>query len=96
MKLGVYIKLVFTIVLIAKQFCIKFFILIKECTEGWYGLDCKHQCPGHCRDNAECNNVTGLCDLGCAAGWRGTLCDKSIYTRKVSKISLGLIFFLDI
>nr|XP_022311625.1 receptor-type tyrosine-protein phosphatase epsilon-like isoform X1 [Crassostrea virginica] len=47
-----------------------------ECSEGWYGLDCKLLCSGHCRDNAVCNHVTGVCKGGCAAGWNGTLCDK--------------------
>ena len=53
-------------------------ILLKECTEGWYGLDCKQQCSGHCRDNAVCNHVTGGCNVGCTAGWTGTLCNKRI------------------
>ena len=30
-----------------------------ECPDEWYGLDCKHQCSGHCRDNNPCNKVTG-------------------------------------
>ena len=58
------------------KFYIKGYILLKECTEGWYGLECKQQCSGHCRDNAMCNHVTGQCKEGCAAGWRDALCDK--------------------
>ena len=49
-----------------------------ECIGGWYGVDCKQQCSGHCRDNAVCNHVTGQCDKGCAVGWRGALCDKGM------------------
>ena len=56
----------------------KQFLLLEECTNGWYGLDCKQQCSGHCLDNAVCNHVTGQCDGGCAAGWRAVLCDKGI------------------
>ena len=54
------------------------YVLIKGCTEGWYGFDCKQQCSEHCRDTAVCNHVTGQCDGGCAAGWRGSLCDSGI------------------
>ena len=55
------------------------FFLIKECSKGWYGLDCKQQCSRHCKDNTTCNHVTGQCDGGCAAGWRGGLCDQGIF-----------------
>ena len=58
------------------------YVLIKECTAGWYGLDCKQQCSGHCRDDDVCDHVTGQCDGGCAAGWRGALCDKGIHVYK--------------
>ena len=56
----------------------KHYFLSKGCTEGWYGLDCKQQCSGHCRDNAVCNHVTGGCNVGCTAGWTGTLCNKGV------------------
>ncbi|XP_078329598.1 uncharacterized protein LOC111116561 [Crassostrea virginica] len=46
-----------------------------RCADGWYGVDCKQNCSGHCRDNIPCNHVTGQCDGGCAAGWSGELCD---------------------
>lgn len=45
------------------------------CTGGWYGINCSQQCVGHCRDGTTCNYLTGLCDRGCEAGWRGTRCD---------------------
>ena len=64
----------------------KIFILLKECTKGWYGLDCKKQFSGHCRDNNTCNHVTGLCDGGCADGWKGVLCDKGILKLSFLKI----------
>nr|XP_022305773.1 multiple epidermal growth factor-like domains protein 10 [Crassostrea virginica] len=51
-------------------------VIVQECTAGWYGVDCKQQCSGHCRDDDVCNHVTGQCDGGCAAGWREALCDK--------------------
>ncbi|XP_061170702.1 multiple epidermal growth factor-like domains protein 11 [Saccostrea echinata] len=41
------------------------------CQGGWYGLECKLRCFGHCRNNAFCNHVTGQCDNGCAEGWKG-------------------------
>ena len=55
------------------------FILLLECNEGWYGFDCKLQCSGHCKDNAVCSHVSGLCDEGCVVGWKGNSCDKSIH-----------------
>lgn len=50
--------------------------MLKECLVGRYGVDCKQHCSGHCRDNTSCNHVTGQCDEGCAAGWRGDECNK--------------------
>lgn len=47
----------------------------KKCKEGKYGLNCSQQCAGHCRDDANCNHVTGQCDGGCDAGWTGYVCD---------------------
>uniref|UniRef100_K1RAV5 Tyrosine-protein kinase receptor Tie-1 n=1 Tax=Magallana gigas TaxID=29159 RepID=K1RAV5_MAGGI len=32
-------------------------------------------CPGHCKDGASCNKLTGMCDDGCANHWIGTLCN---------------------
>lgn len=49
---------------------------ITECREGWYGINCTKQCVGQCRDAVTCNHVTGLCDIGCAAGWKEDLCNK--------------------
>lgn len=46
------------------------------CSDGLYGPDCKHHCSEHCRDNTVCDHVTGLCGMGCAAGWSGSLCNK--------------------
>lgn len=45
------------------------------CGHGYYSQDCKYQCPGPCKDNVTCNHVTGLCEEGCAAGWKGLNCD---------------------
>nr|XP_022307519.1 tenascin-like [Crassostrea virginica] len=50
-------------------------VTVIECPDEWYGLDCKQQCSGHCRDNDPCNKVTGQCDKGCAHGWYGQHCE---------------------
>lgn len=42
-------------------------------------MNCSQQCVGHCKDNATCNHVTGLCEKGCDAGWTGAKCQKGIY-----------------
>lgn len=54
------------------------FFCITECKEGLYGTNCTKQCVGHCKDGAACNHVAGFCDRGCAAGWKGDLCDDGI------------------
>nr|XP_022305543.1 protein draper-like isoform X2 [Crassostrea virginica] len=51
-------------------------ICATECSDEWYGFDCKNQCSGHCRDNVPCNKVTGQCDGGCAHGWYGQHCEQ--------------------
>nr|XP_022305526.1 receptor-type tyrosine-protein phosphatase epsilon-like isoform X2 [Crassostrea virginica] len=50
-------------------------ICATECPDEWYGLDCKQNCSGHCRDNDPCNKVTGRCDKGCTYGWYGQHCE---------------------
>lgn len=52
-----------------------FFFVFIACKVGWFD-NCSQQCIGHCRYNSNCNNVTGRCDKGCAAGWTGTFCDE--------------------
>lgn len=53
------------------------FLLI-ACSAGWHGKNCKHRCLNwHCKQNTSCNHVTGLCEEGCAAGWKGSICDES-------------------
>lgn len=32
-------------------------------------------CPGHCKEGAPCNKLTGLCDNGCANHWNGSFCN---------------------
>lgn len=62
------------------------------CKVGWFD-NCSQQCIGHCRYNSNCNNVTGRCDKGCAAGWTGTFFDegkflffKALKRKKICKI----------
>lgn len=50
-----------------------------ECREGWYGVNCSHQCSEQCRNSNICNYVTGQCDEGCDAGWTETLCKQGKY-----------------
>lgn len=46
------------------------------CTDGQYISNkiCV-DCPGHCKDEAPCNKLTGMCDNGCANQWTGTFCN---------------------
>ena len=48
-----------------------------ECAKGWFGGYCHQRC--HCQDIEEsCDNVTGSCTSGCAAGWTGHGCQTGI------------------
>ncbi|XP_056017448.1 uncharacterized protein LOC125648701 [Ostrea edulis] len=47
----------------------------KSCPAGYYGLQCRSTCTGHCRDNLSCNQTTGQCDYGCDNGWTGIHCN---------------------
>lgn len=53
-----------------------FFSIWIECENGWHGEKCSQKCVGNCMNNSTCNHVTGHCDLGCNAGWKGSMCDK--------------------
>lgn len=44
----------------------------KACSVGYYGLQCKSNCIGNCKDSTTCNHISGLCDNGCDYGWTGT------------------------
>lgn len=55
-----------------------FFVCVRvpKCVIGWFGIKCSQSCVGYCRDGVNCNHVTGLCDNGCGAGWKESMCDK--------------------
>nr|XP_034311837.1 receptor-type tyrosine-protein phosphatase epsilon-like isoform X1 [Crassostrea gigas] len=63
------------------------------CTPGWvgeycttgcptkhYGLECKSNCVGHCKDFLGCNHTSGMCDNGCDDGWTGENCTEECQT----------------
>lgn len=54
--------------------------LMTGCEIGKYGKGCSNQCSGHCLDNLYCNPTTGHCDSGCAPGYIGPFCNKSMNT----------------
>lgn len=43
-------------------------------------------CPGHCKNGAPCNKLTGMCDNGCANHWNGTFCN-GMYQYFISSMS---------
>lgn len=65
-------------------------IIWTECREGWYGVNCKQQCEGHCREGTICYHVTGQCDRGCDAGWTGYMCDKCNFCNIICPLSLEI------
>lgn len=52
-------------------------ILLKiECASGFFGLDCKGRCSGHCINNEPCNHVSGMCTSGCQDGYTENNCNR--------------------
>lgn len=54
-------------------------ILNVECTAGYFGLECKSKCVGHCKDNKQCNHINGTCDDGCKDGYTGSDCTEGCW-----------------
>lgn len=48
------------------------------CEAGKYGPGCINRCAGNCFNKAACNITTGNCDAGCASGYIGDKCNKSM------------------
>ncbi|XP_062610260.1 platelet endothelial aggregation receptor 1-like [Saccostrea cucullata] len=48
----------------------------KTCAYGYYGMECKSKCIGHCLAGTSCNHISGLCEYGCDAGWATPTCDQ--------------------
>ena len=49
-----------------------------ECRNGTFGVDCSQTC-GFCLDREPCNKETGVCEVGCAAGYHGDKCTLGEY-----------------
>lgn len=47
-----------------------------ECTNGTYGANCGSTC-GQCRNDADCDPISGMCTFGCDPGWQGLRCQQS-------------------
>lgn len=54
-------------------------ILNVECTAGYFGLECKSKCVGHCKDNKQCNHINGTCVDGCKDGYTGSNCTEGCW-----------------
>lgn len=56
------------------------------CPVGSFGYDCQERCSIHCAVPDRCDRVTGECQDGCLAGWKGVTCDKRkkyVHRRKI-------------
>ena len=51
-------------------------LMITECSDGNYGLECSQTC--HCASPDVCDKHTGHCPNGCLAGYIGDNCDQGI------------------
>ncbi|XP_062615557.1 multiple epidermal growth factor-like domains protein 10 [Saccostrea cucullata] len=48
----------------------------KTCMFGYYGMECKSRCTGHCLGGASCNHISGKCEHGCEEGGMIPNCDQ--------------------
>lgn len=51
------------------------FILLPDCSRGYFGEECAGKCSDKCYG---CNNINGVCDSGCRPGWRGDYCHEGL------------------
>lgn len=49
-------------------------ILISECQNQTYGLNCAYNCSGHCLNGTICMPTNGSCMKGCEPGWTNDTC----------------------
>lgn len=60
-------------------FLLFFFFVAIVCTDKQYiSNKVCIDCPGHCKENAPCNKLTGMCDNGCANQWTGAFCNSML------------------
>lgn len=48
--------------------------LFIECFSGFFGINCREHCSGHCKNSEPCDPVSGMCPNGCQVGYNGTIC----------------------
>lgn len=51
------------------------FIYNLECLPGYFGVDCRESCSGHCINDESCNHISGHCSSGCQDGYFGEMCN---------------------
>lgn len=51
------------------------YVLITECTPGYFGLNCREHCSGHCTNKEPCDHVSGVCPAGCGDGYMDQYCN---------------------
>lgn len=52
---------------------LKLCVFVKVCSNNMYGLECVVFC-GNCNDGKLCNNINGMCYIGCNEGVEGNIC----------------------
>lgn len=72
----------------------KCFLVCIVCSAGYYGMDCKGRCSGHCINNEPCDRVSGVCTRGCQNGFVGTYCNhcKTCLQLFLKFVSLQILF----
>ncbi|XP_061180745.1 uncharacterized protein LOC133189382 isoform X1 [Saccostrea echinata] len=47
----------------------------QKCDNGYFGMECRSNCSGHCAGGIPCNKINGYCLGGCADGWINSYCN---------------------
>ena len=82
-KLFLFLKIHILLVIIKqnsnivyKKYIDESLLMITECSDGNYGLECSQTC--HCASPDVCDKRTGRCPNGCSAGYLGDNCDQGM------------------
>lgn len=66
--------------------------LKSECSLGYFGVNCRERCSGHCLNDKPCDHVSGICTIGCQDGFIGEHCNKC--KKPTSSHLCYVVFFL--
>ena len=62
--------------------------LLTDCSDEFYGYNCKKTCSLTCKIARRCDRITGSCNDGCLPGWKGSMCEHGIHCYKYCVLKL--------